>query len=78
MSAMGQQIMLLSLSPIRLPPSPEKSQKFAWVRIWDLASSNAQLGSTHLPSALIKLINSLTPSVSGTFLISSRPRYREM
>ena len=35
-------------------------------------------GSTQRPSALIRLINSSTPCVSGTFLISSRPRYKEM
>ncbi|GAX34020.1 hypothetical protein NIES3585_00190 [Nodularia sp. NIES-3585] len=35
-------------------------------------------GSTQRPSALIRLINSSTPWASGTFLISSRPRYKEM
>ncbi|AFZ26393.1 hypothetical protein Cylst_4297 [Cylindrospermum stagnale PCC 7417] len=35
-------------------------------------------GSTQRPSALIRLINSSTPSASGTFLISSLPRYKEM
>ena len=35
-------------------------------------------GSTQRPSALMRLINSSTPWASGTFLISSRPRYKEM
>ncbi len=35
-------------------------------------------GSTQRPSALIKLINSSTPLSSGTFFISSLPRYKEM
>jgi hypothetical protein len=35
-------------------------------------------GSTQRPSALIRLINSSTPCASGTFLISSLPRYKEM
>lgn len=35
-------------------------------------------GSTQRSSALIRLINSSTPLSSGTFLISSLPRYKEM
>ncbi|YAG12797.1 hypothetical protein NSTC745_02077 [Nostoc sp. DSM 114161] len=35
-------------------------------------------GSTQRPSALIRLINSSTPLSSGTFLISSLPRYKEI
>ncbi|AFY32249.1 hypothetical protein Cal7507_1793 [Calothrix sp. PCC 7507] len=35
-------------------------------------------GSTQRPSALIRSINSSTPWSSGTFLISSLPRYKEI
>ncbi len=35
-------------------------------------------GSTQRPSVLMRLINSSTPCDSGTFLISSRPRYKEI
>ena len=35
-------------------------------------------GSTQRPSDLIRLINSATPCSSGTFLISSRPRYKDI
>ncbi len=35
-------------------------------------------GSTQRPSVLIRSINSSTPWSSGTFLISSLPRYKEI